>query len=126
MNALPDFQKILAKFEPDGTFRDLLWERSLSPDEFIYAIATDDGPRYVFETDYVGSVDWIERTVSEETGETVRFVPAQAPVAEFEQMKTLRWVRVYKKPEAWEAISRVVNDEHGSHPYYLTFLLRPD
>jgi hypothetical protein len=73
---IPDFQKTHNSCEIfDTSFEELLEEESISPDEFLYKVRTNQGIFYIFTIDYISSLADIRLRISSVIGDTFTFIP---------------------------------------------------
>ena len=51
-----------------------------SPDELLYMIETNDGTYFVFEADYLDSIDYVSKILKERTEHFSEFIEAKNPL----------------------------------------------
>lgn len=121
----PDFQQLLDQYEGQLTFKELKGKLSLSPDEFIYMIETDQGMYFVFETDDLYSFDYIVQQVKKGTQSFSHFIEAKIPPETFkETLLAEGYVLPNYHPSYLEEYKKYVSFGYGSFPGYATFLIK--
>lgn len=125
----PQFQRLLDQYQGELSFNKMTGKISISPDEFIYMIETDQGTYYIFETDDISdsegikSFDYINKQIKSRTEGFLSFVEAKYPLE-----KDVPSEKYYIPPEAYpfdyEQFKKYVNIGYGSFVGYFTFLIK--
>lgn len=120
-----DFHKLLQQFQtPESLeFLNLVRTWQTSPDEYFYEIETNDGVYYIFEVDYIESLDSVIAAIKKEIGEFTQLCEVKSMLA-FEDAEPVKLAKIYYKPEGWETVSKYANDKYGSYPFYFNFLIK--
>lgn len=117
---LPEFQELLNQFKGNLVFKNFLGKNSVTPDEHIYKIDTNDGTYYVFEIDYIENFKYIITLLHDNIGNFKHFVEVNHPVGRIEDSSPFQVAEVYTSPPDFDQIKQYANDKYTSFEGYFS------
>lgn len=96
---------------------------STSPDNHFYELKTNEGTLYIYEVDYISSLESEIADIKSVLGPDIQLFKVKETL-EFKSSGPVLASTVHAKPDDWEEIKKYVTDYSGTAEYYFKFLIR--